>query len=110
MKTLKLKLTMLLFLLGLPFTLMASQLPGHYPSEFSYVGTIQSINLGTGAIIVRDKTLQLSASVRVNNAATRYANSGSLNQGMNIGYSLGEEAGQQTISEIWILPANYFDD
>jgi len=110
MKTLKLKLTALLFLFGLPFTIMASQLPSYYPNDFSHVGTIQNINIATGAITVRDQPLQLSASIKISSLASRHASKGSLSRGMNIGFSLAEEAGMQTISDIWILPANYFDD
>jgi len=110
MDTFKLKLTAILFLFGLPFTIMASQLPSYYPNNFSNVGTIQSINLSTGAISVRGKQLQLSASVKVSSPATRNASKSSLNRGTNIGYNLGEEAGMQTISEVWILPPNFFDD
>jgi len=110
MKTFKLKLTAALFLFGLPFTIMASQLPSYYPDDFSNVGTIQSINITTGAITVRDRLLQLSTSVKVNSPTTRYASKSNLNRGMNIGFSLGDETEAKTISEIWILPDNYFDD
>lgn len=110
MKILKLKLTALLFMLGLPFSIMASQLPSYYPNQFDNVGTIQSINISTGAIEVRDKKLQLSSSVKVNSLATRHATKSNLNSGMNIGFSLSNEAGVKTISEVWILPNNYFYD
>ena len=111
MKTFKLKLATVLFLFGLPFSsVMASQLPSYYPNNFSSVGTIQSLNISTDEISVRGKQLKLSASVKVSSPATRNATKSNLNQGMNIGFSLGEEGGRQTISEVWILPANYFDD
>ncbi len=110
MKIFKLKLTAILFLFSLPFSIMAGQLPSHYPNDFSNVGTIQSINISTGAIVVSDEKQQLSSSLKVNSLTTRSASKGNLNRGMNIGFSLGNESGMQTISEIWILPKNYFDD
>lgn len=110
MKILKQNLIITAILFGLPFSVMGAKLPSYYPGEFTYIGTIENFNLYTGEIVVRRDMMQLSASVKVNSPKTRYATKESLSKGMNIGYSLAKKENTPTITEVWILPDDYFND
>ena len=110
MKLFKRNLTTAMFLLCLPFSSMAAQMPSYYPSSFENVGVIQNINQDTGAVVVRNNALYLSPSVKVRSLKKRYASKKVLQPGMNIGFSLGSGSGAQAISEIWVLPPDYFLD
>ena len=85
----------------------AGGLPGYYPETFQWLGTINEIDAGRRAIVIRDAFFPLAKEVKVYTPRSQYATLRSLRPGMRVGCRLEiDERGVKVVSAIWVLPSS----
>ncbi len=85
----------------------AGGLPGYYPETFQWLGTINEIDAGNRAIVIRDAFFPLAKEVKVYTPRSQYATLQSLRPGMRVGCRLEtDERGVKVVSAIWVLPSS----
>ena len=106
MKQYKLKLTTLLFLLTMPFSIYAAQLSGGISINPGNIGIIDHINVVKREIIINDMQMLLSATAKVHNPAKKFSSSRDLQQGMKIKFNSTTVNRKRMITEVWVLPGS----
>ncbi len=106
--TLQMYFTIGIVLMLLSLSVSASTLPGYYPDKFPATGTINRIDIKRGEIVLNDSLLKISNNAKVHNLNTEFSTVQTLRSRMNIGFSVTSINGKPLVTEIWVLPNNYF--
>lgn len=106
MKQYKLKLTTLLFLLTMPFSIYAASLSNGISIASGNIGPINLINAAKGEIVINDMQMLLSKSVKIHSPTKKISSSRELRKGMNIKFNSKIVGKKRMITEVWVLPGN----
>ncbi len=106
--TLQMYFTFGVVLMLLSLSVSASTLPEYYPDEFPATGTIDRIDIKRGEIGINDSLFKISNNVKVHNLNTEFSTVQTLRARMKIGFLVISINGKPLVSEIWVLPNNYF--
>lgn len=102
------KLFMAIFLISMVIansSVSASSLPEYYPSNFSFNGTLGRIDKHTGILVINDRSIKISARLRVYTTNTEYGTIHTLQTGQHVAIRTAQ--GNTLLTEIWVLPKGY---
>ncbi|VAW89071.1 hypothetical protein MNBD_GAMMA17-2183 [hydrothermal vent metagenome] len=101
-------ITIGIVLMLLSLSVSASTLPEYYPDKFPATGTIDRIDIKRGEIGINDSLLKISNNAKVRNLNTEFSTVQTLRARMKIGFLVISINGKPLVTEIWVLPNNYF--
>jgi hypothetical protein len=85
----------------------AGGVPDYYPNAFAQWGVITNIDAGAGRIVINDLTVPIAPDLKVYTPTTRHETQHVLRIGMRVAYGAGGARAPGTLTELWVLPADF---
>ena len=88
----------------------ASDLPDYYPPTFRTWGTLDMVDIESGAAVINDLEMTLSDNIHVYTVNSQFAAVQVLEPDMKVGVVMSIDGnGVPLITDIWVLPDDYID-